>query len=58
MPGVPRGNQHFDAVMEGVRDGLKMIEFAERYEVSRQTVHWQRPISLAGWTRSLTAPSP
>jgi uncharacterized protein YjcR len=44
--------------MEGIRDGLKMIEFAERYGVSRQTVHWQRPISLAGWTRSLTAPSP
>jgi hypothetical protein len=44
--------------MEGSRDGLKMIEVAERYGVSRQTVHRLRPISLAGWTCSLTAPSP
>ena len=51
-------NQHFDAVMEGIRDGLKVIELAERDGVSRHTVHWLRPISLAGWTRSLTAPSP
>jgi hypothetical protein len=49
--------QHFDAVMEVIRDGLKVIEVAQRYAVSRQTVHsWLRPIPLEGWTRSLTAP--
>jgi Helix-turn-helix domain len=35
--------QRFNAVMEVLRDGLKMIEVAERYGVSRQTV--------LGWLR-------
>jgi transposase-like protein len=49
--------QHFDAVMEVIRDGLKVIEVAERYGGGRQTVQgWLRMISLAGWTRPLTAP--
>jgi hypothetical protein len=40
--------QHFDAVMEVIRDDLKVIELAERYWVSRQTVHsWLRTIPLA-----------
>jgi hypothetical protein len=36
--------QRFNAVMEVLRDGLTVIEVAERYGVSRQT----RP-STAGW---------
>jgi transposase InsO family protein len=35
--------QRFNAVMEVIRDGLTVIEVAERYGVSRQTVH--------GWLR-------
>ena len=31
--------QRFNAVMEVLRDGLTVIEVAERYGVSRQTVH-------------------
>jgi transposase InsO family protein len=31
--------QRFNAVMEVIRDGLTVIEVAERYGVSRQTVH-------------------
>jgi DNA-binding NarL/FixJ family response regulator len=29
----------FNAVMEVLRDGLTVVEVAERYGVSRQTVH-------------------
>ena len=35
--------QRFNAVMEVLRDGLTVIEVADRYGVSRQTVH--------GWLR-------
>jgi Helix-turn-helix domain len=35
--------QRFNAVMEVLRDGLKVVEVAERYGVSRQAVH--------GWLR-------
>jgi transposase InsO family protein len=31
--------QRFNAVMDVIRDGLRVIEVAERYGVSRQTVH-------------------
>ena len=31
--------QRFNAVMEVLRDGLTVIEVAERYGVSRQTIH-------------------
>jgi transposase InsO family protein len=41
--------QRFNAVMEVVRDGLKVIEVAERYGVSRQTVHgWLRRYATGG----------
>jgi transposase-like protein len=36
--------QHFDAVMEVIRDGLKVIKVAERYGISRQTMY--------GWLRA------
>jgi hypothetical protein len=39
--------QRFNAVMEVIRDGLTVIEVAERYRVSRQTVH--------GWLRRYAA---
>jgi hypothetical protein len=48
--------QRFNAVMDVIRDGLTMIEVAERYGVSRQTVHGCAAMPPAGWTRSLTAP--
>jgi transposase InsO family protein len=38
--------QRFNAVMEVLRDGLSVIEVADRYGVSRQTVH--------GWLRRYT----
>jgi transposase InsO family protein len=38
--------QRFNAVMEVLRDGLTVIEVADRYGVSRQTVH--------GWLRRYT----
>jgi len=48
--------QRCNAVMEVIRDGLMVIEVAERYGVSRQTVHgWLRRYRTGGWTRSLTA---
>jgi transposase InsO family protein len=41
--------QRFNAVMEVVRDGLTVIEVAERYKVSRQTVHgWLRRYRTGG----------
>ena len=41
--------QRFNAVMEVLRDGLKVIEVAERYGVSRQTVHgWLRRYRTGG----------
>ena len=41
--------QRFNAVMEVIRDGLKVIEVAERYGVSRQTVHgWLRRYRTGG----------
>jgi transposase-like protein len=41
--------QRFNAVMEVIRDGLKVIEVAERYGVSRQTVHgWLRRYAAGG----------
>jgi transposase len=41
--------QRFNAVMEVVRDGLTVIEVAQRYAVSRQTVHgWLRRYTTGG----------
>jgi hypothetical protein len=41
--------QRFNAVMEVVGDGLTVIEVAERYGVSRQTVHsWRRRDATGG----------
>ena len=41
--------QRFNAVMEVLRDGLTVIEVAERYGVSRQTVHgWLRRYATGG----------
>jgi transposase-like protein len=41
--------QRFNAVMEMLRDGLTVIEVAERYGVSRQTVHsWLRRYANGG----------
>ena len=41
--------QRFNAVMEVIRDGLTVIEVAERYGVSRQTVHgWLRRYATGG----------
>jgi transposase len=41
--------QGFNAVMEVIRDGLKVIEVTERYEVSRQAVHgWLRRNAAGG----------
>jgi len=41
--------QRFNAVMEVLRDGLKVIEVAERYGVSRQAVHgWLRRYAAGG----------
>jgi transposase InsO family protein len=41
--------QRFNAVMEVLRDGLKVIEVAERYGVSRQAVHgWLRRYAASG----------
>ena len=41
--------QRFNAVMEVLRDGLTVIEVAERYGVSRQAVHgWLRRYSARG----------
>ena len=50
--------QRFNAVMEVVRDGLTVIEVADRYGVSRQTVHggWAA-IGAAGWRPWPTAPT-
>jgi hypothetical protein len=39
--------QRFNAVLEVLRDGLKVVEVAERYGVSRQAVH--------GWLRRYAA---
>jgi leucine-zipper of insertion element IS481 len=39
--------QRFNAVMEVLRDGLTVIEVADRYGVSRQTIH--------GWLRRYAA---
>ena len=41
--------QRFNAVMEVIRDGLTVIEVADRYGVSRQTVHgWLRRYAAGG----------
>ena len=41
--------QRFNAVMEVIRDGLTVVEVAERYGVSRQTVHgWLRRYATGG----------
>jgi transposase InsO family protein len=41
--------QRFNAVMEVLRDGLAVIEVADRYGVSRQTVHgWVRRWKVGG----------
>jgi transposase-like protein len=41
--------QRFNAVMEVIRDGLMVIEVADRYGVSRQTVHgWLRRYRSGG----------
>jgi transposase len=41
--------QRVNAVMEVIRDGLTVIEVAERYGVSRQTVHgWLRRYANGG----------
>ena len=41
--------QRFNAVMEVLRDGLTVIEVADRYGVSRQTVHgWLRRYAAGG----------
>jgi transposase len=41
--------QRFNAVMEVLRDGLTVIEVADRYGVSRQTVHgWLRRYRTGG----------
>ena len=41
--------QRFNAVMEVLRDGLTVVEVAERYGVSRQTVHgWLRRWKAGG----------
>jgi transposase-like protein len=41
--------QRFSAVMEVIRDGLTVIEVAERYGVSRQAVHgWLRRYRAGG----------
>ena len=41
--------QRFNAVMEVLRDGLTVIEVADRYGVSRQTVHgWLRRYRIGG----------
>jgi transposase-like protein len=39
--------QRFSAVMEVLRDGLTVVEVAERYGVSRQAVHgWLRRYAM------------
>ena len=43
LPELTVAEQRFNAVMEVLRDGLKVVEVADRYGVSRQTVH--------GWLR-------
>jgi transposase-like protein len=41
--------QRFNAVMEALRDGLTVIEVADRYGVSRQAVHnWLRRYTNGG----------
>jgi transposase len=41
--------QRFNAVMEVLRDGLKVVEVAERYGVSRQAAHgWLRRYAAGG----------
>ena len=41
--------QRFNAVMEVIRDGLMVIEVADRYGVSRQAVHgWLRRYRTGG----------
>jgi transposase InsO family protein len=41
--------QRFNAVMEVLRDGLTVIEVADRYGVSRQTIHgWLRRWKIGG----------
>jgi transposase-like protein len=41
--------QRFSAVMEVLRDGLTVVEVAERYGVSRQAVHgWLRRYAAGG----------
>jgi len=41
--------QRFNAVMEVIRDGLTVVEVAERYGVSRQTAHgWLRRYAAGG----------
>ena len=41
--------QRYDAVMGVIRDGLNVTEVAEKYAVSRQTVHaWLRRYESGG----------
>jgi hypothetical protein len=48
--------QRFNAVMEVLRDGLTVIEVADRYGVSRQTVHgWLRRWKVGGLDALATA---
>ena len=49
--------QRFNAVMEVIRDGLTVIEVADRCGVSRQAVHsWLRRYASGAWTPWPTAP--
>jgi hypothetical protein len=48
--------QRFNAVMEVLRDGLMVVEVADRYGVSRQAVHgWLRRYASGGLTPWPTA---
>jgi hypothetical protein len=50
--------QRFNAVMEVIRDGLKVIEVADRYgSAARPSMAGCAAMPPAGWTRSLTAPT-
>jgi transposase len=52
-PGAHRGRATLQPVMEVLRDGLTVIEVAERYGVSRQTVHGWLGRSAAGGLEAL-----
>ncbi len=49
--------QRYNAVLEVLEAGLPVTEVADRYGVSRQSVHaWVNATGLAGWRGLLTAP--